>query len=339
LLVAGEEWLLSEIGRPRTRESTMTDPSQRKEKKSETLEVRLPHGTKQSFLSACREDGTTASEVVRGSIKAYLASREQPSRQTGQHPGAHPDYLRTLIAMIPQPIRRKRWLAAGAGAAGLALFSALPSAAAPDFKAQFDKLDANHDGLLTADEFVPKAGPGTKTVMIKRLDQTEVEIDGGKPADGKAGKPEIKTEAFAIQLDDGEPGDGKGVAMSQNIQIRVHGGDGKAAASDLNPQKLVFDTYDGNHDGKLTLAEYEARQSELLTNGFKRLDSNNDGFVTEVEYGNIGQPLVIKINDGEVDARVAEALSKVASPEKLKGQFAKRDKNKDGRLSLAEYLD
>lgn len=34
-------------------------------KKSETLEVRIPYETRQAFLSACREDGATASEVVR----------------------------------------------------------------------------------------------------------------------------------------------------------------------------------------------------------------------------------------------------------------------------------
>jgi len=318
----------------------MTEPSQRREKKSETLEVRLPHETKQAFLSACREDGTTASEVVRGSIQEYLVSREQPSQQ----PGRRPDYARTLIAMIPQPIRRKRWLAAGAGAVGLAIFSAMPSAAAPDFKATFDKLDANHDGVLTPDEFIPKSGPGSKMVMVKRTEQTEIKTDDGKPGDGKAaGKPEIKTEAFAYQLDDGKPGEAKGEAVTQNIQIRVHN-DGKGDAkvltdAGIDPSKIVFDSYDGNHDGKLTLAEYEARQTELLTNGFKRLDTNKDGFVTEAEYAKIGQPIVIKIDGAEADAKVAEALGKVASPEKLKAEFARRDKNKDRKLSLSEYLD
>ena len=40
-------------------------PKPIKSKKSETLEVRIPYETKQAFLTACREDGTTASEVVR----------------------------------------------------------------------------------------------------------------------------------------------------------------------------------------------------------------------------------------------------------------------------------
>ena len=50
-------------------------------KKSETLEVRIPYETKQAFLTACREDGTTASEVVREQVQTYLDARERPPPQ------------------------------------------------------------------------------------------------------------------------------------------------------------------------------------------------------------------------------------------------------------------
>jgi len=50
-------------------------------KKSETLEVRIPHETKQAFLNACREDGTTASEVVRDQVQSYLDAREHPPQE------------------------------------------------------------------------------------------------------------------------------------------------------------------------------------------------------------------------------------------------------------------
>ncbi len=39
-------------------------------KKSETLEVRIPHETKRAFLIACRDNGTTASEVVRDQVQS-----------------------------------------------------------------------------------------------------------------------------------------------------------------------------------------------------------------------------------------------------------------------------
>ena len=38
-----------------------TERRTQKVKKSETLEVRIPHETKQAFLNACREDGTVTS--------------------------------------------------------------------------------------------------------------------------------------------------------------------------------------------------------------------------------------------------------------------------------------
>ena len=88
---------------------TENDPAE--PKKSETLEVRIPYETKQAFLTACREDGTTASEVVRDSVQTYLDERERPI----------PQEKRTLIMKLPQPVRRYglRVVAGGAIAAGL----------------------------------------------------------------------------------------------------------------------------------------------------------------------------------------------------------------------------
>ena len=56
-----------------------TDKTQKptKSKKSETLEVRIPFETKQAFLTACREDGTTASEVVREALRQSLARERE----------------------------------------------------------------------------------------------------------------------------------------------------------------------------------------------------------------------------------------------------------------------
>ena len=44
----------------------------RPEKKSETLEVRLPHSKKEAFKEACERDGITASHAMRSFIDAYL---------------------------------------------------------------------------------------------------------------------------------------------------------------------------------------------------------------------------------------------------------------------------
>ncbi|MEE9380065.1 MAG: energy transducer TonB [Hyphomonadaceae bacterium] len=44
----------------------------RREKKSETLEVRMPHSKKQAFKAACEAEGITVSHAVRSFIDAYL---------------------------------------------------------------------------------------------------------------------------------------------------------------------------------------------------------------------------------------------------------------------------
>jgi hypothetical protein len=112
-------------------------PVARPAKKSETLEIRIPHDTKAAFMSRCRTDGTSASEAVRSFIEARLA---QPHAS--------------------EPRRRRVWLrsAVGVGAAvGLAA-TALPSLARPLERADFDQLDSDGSGALAPSEFAGRAG-------------------------------------------------------------------------------------------------------------------------------------------------------------------------------------
>ena len=103
-------------------------------KKSEFLEVRIPHPTKTAFMARCREDGRSASEAVRAFIEGELAARP-----------------------------RRRFKAAHLAAGALAL-AAAGAAAAPSLadgfrardsrEAQFRALDANHDGAVSLPEYL-----------------------------------------------------------------------------------------------------------------------------------------------------------------------------------------
>jgi len=107
----------------------MTAP--RAPKKSETLEVRLPHQTKTAFMARCRDDGQTASEAVRGFIEAELV--------TGS-----------------RRVRLRGWQMAAAAAAGLMLDAgAAPSLArtVSADEAAFVRMDKNHDGVISLAEF------------------------------------------------------------------------------------------------------------------------------------------------------------------------------------------
>lgn len=96
-------------------------------KKSETLEIRLPHALKQAFMARCRSEGRSASEILRGFIEESLAEPRKPAR-------------------------RLRWAAVGLAAVSLGAIAA-PSLARPSLPAQFARLDINHDGRLSLAEF------------------------------------------------------------------------------------------------------------------------------------------------------------------------------------------
>jgi hypothetical protein len=101
-------------------------------KKSETLEVRLPFETKTAFMARCQDDGRTASEAVRRFIEGELL-----------------------------PVRRARmrgWHALVAAIAGLAIGAvAAPSLAQTvNGHTAFERLDRNHDGVLSPAEFAAR---------------------------------------------------------------------------------------------------------------------------------------------------------------------------------------
>jgi Ca2+-binding EF-hand superfamily protein len=151
-------------------------------KKSDTLQVRIPHETKQAFTDACREDDVAVSDRIRGWIESFLFTRQQPSGAPSK----------SIVAMIPKPFRNRRYLAAGAVALGATVLLALPSAANTTFRSMFEQLDANHDGNVTEAEFMamtkkPKPmadfGPIKLPPEVREGMITSVRETLGKPLD------------------------------------------------------------------------------------------------------------------------------------------------------------
>jgi len=106
-------------------------------KKSESLEIRIPYAAKTAFMARCQREGRSASEALRAFIDQQI---ETPPR------------------------RLKRWrIAAGALMAAAVGAVAVPSLARPGPAADpaqdllrrvaFAQLDANHDGVLSLDEY------------------------------------------------------------------------------------------------------------------------------------------------------------------------------------------
>ena len=125
----------------------------RKEKKSESLDIRLPFEQKREFMDATRQRGETASSALRRFISTYI---EEARLAEQQNP----------VQEITMTLARHRFksIATAAGAAlGVFSITALPSAA--DSTA-FDALDKNNDGLITEGEIAP----GHDADIIARLD-------------------------------------------------------------------------------------------------------------------------------------------------------------------------
>lgn len=106
-------------------------PVGRSPKKTETLEIRLPPETKAAFMARCQGARRTASEALRDFIDQELRT-SAPSRR-----------------------RSAVWRLLAAAVAGLAVGAvAAPSLARPSGSdGAFQRLDANHDGVLSLDEF------------------------------------------------------------------------------------------------------------------------------------------------------------------------------------------
>lgn len=165
-----------------------------KEKKSETLEVRLPHTQKKAFMAACRQEGTTASDAVRSFVTEYVAEHERTFKTTP---------LRGPLKEMSMTIKShpKKAASAAFGLVGAALmFGATPSMADDDVFAALDKngdkaltldelpeggdksgasallsaMDANQDGKISKKEFSPKAK------VISVLNEGDTEVDGEK---------------------------------------------------------------------------------------------------------------------------------------------------------------
>ena len=91
----------------------------RPEKKSETLEVRLPHSKKEAFMEACEREGITASHAVRTFIDAYLKrSRRVKLKQISQE---------IVMRLFNNPIKTTG--AIGATVIGAVMLTATPSIA------------------------------------------------------------------------------------------------------------------------------------------------------------------------------------------------------------------
>ena len=125
--------------------------------------------------------------------------------------------------------------------------------AMPDRAAMFDRLDTNHDGVISREEYMA-ARPGVQERRIFVMRE-----GGGSAAPGAPTAP-------------GAPGD---PGMHGVMEMHLHG----AAMRRGSFGGHLFETADANHDGRVSLQEAE---TAALAH-FDKADLNHDGKVTPDE--------------------------------------------------------
>ena len=166
----------------------------RKEKKSETLEVRLPHSKKEAFRKACEDEGITVSHAIRTFVDAYLRrSRRMKLKRIAK------DLSMTLIQ---NPLKTTGGLAATGAALATATIMALPSAA--DSQPQPIRPPVPEYPIDMAKQGIGAKCQATFDVSPTGVVEPGIKVDCTHPGFTDATRRAIETLRFEPKMEDGK---------------------------------------------------------------------------------------------------------------------------------------
>jgi Ca2+-binding EF-hand superfamily protein len=195
------------------------------------------------------------------------------------------------------------------------------------------KLDRNHDGQLTPEEYSPKLDDKTATNdLMARL----MALD--RNGDGVLTKDEVP-ERMQAMFDRGDTNhDGKlsadEIRAMSAAQADPQGRPiGKGNASGNLRMDPVMDALDVDHDGILSAAEIASASGALKT-----LDKNADGTLSKDELRMRQQTARQRAEHlfDEWDTNKDGGLIKSELPDRMQSQFDAIDLNHDGKIDLEE---
>ncbi len=170
-------------------------PTKRHEKKTEMIEVRLPHSKKEAFKRACEEEGITVSHAVRTFVDAYLRrSRRMKVKRIAK------DISMTLIH---NPIKTT----GGIGGAIAATIAAIALTAGPS---SADR-DTQPIKPPVPDYPIDMALDGISSLCYSYFDVSaegyviNLDVECGHPGFVQATRNAVSTLRFEPKLKDGNP--------------------------------------------------------------------------------------------------------------------------------------
>merc|ERR1712055_472110 len=104
-------------------------------------------------------------------------------------------------------------------------------------------------------------------------------------------------------------------------------------------EKHVFRIYDSNNDGYIDFTEFmliffimsDGSPEEVLTKIFRVFDVNSDGTITQKEMTKLIKDMYSLLKEEDPNLAARDLVAKSA--------FAEMDKNEDGKVTTAEFID
>ena len=131
-----------------------------KEKKSETLEIRLSYAKKNAFMAQCAKDNETASHVLRRFIETYVVRAHDKTSKKPLFSAVQSDRLKlaflALIMVVGTSVTKPN------------------TPHSPEHNIIFSRMDTNQDGYLTASD----AKNETRSALFALLEHTDKNDDG-----------------------------------------------------------------------------------------------------------------------------------------------------------------
>ena len=321
----------------------MTDQSEvmsKAEKKSEVLEIRLPHETKKAFMEACKDKNETASGVLRRSIDSFLSHGSIGPAKSGLRDTAFV-LAGTLIGAIAYSVASTFILSPDATANPLA-------------QLYFERVDENGDRRVSREEFVAAIvargttsrdnnepdevilrTTGVALIVQRTLSEqlrAEERLDGCFKTLAEMGDTERAREFYGLDSDGSNQLSFEEFAKSTRIPpLAVL--DNAFVQKDLNGDGLL--------DRKETFEDMESWMEANASPNNAHTSSKYLGVPESCKSGDVGAgtgKLYIKFEQLKRRVDILTADVKPLADGMTDGRFANLDRNKDSRLSFAEFI-